>query len=171
MHEKFIKLYKNNNKIIFSIDHDKLDTGGALINSLLHTSENELLILNGDSYCDINIEDMFKFHNANNSHFTIATCLRNRRKDGGNISINNKSLITKFNEKENYTNFINAGVYIINRNIFNSVTPEKISLERDLIPKIIENKMSYAYQTQNNLFDIGTPDGYKKFCKYWGALK
>ena len=80
------------------------------------------------------------------------------------INIDNSHRIIEFNEKvKGYKNcLINAGFYLLQREAF-SLMPGKgnFSIERDLFPKIIKKNL-YAFETQESVIDIGTPERYEK---------
>ncbi|MCK4425025.1 NDP-sugar synthase, partial [Candidatus Bathyarchaeota archaeon] len=73
--------------------------------------------------------------------------------------------ITRFIEKPPKeaapTNLINAGVYALNPEIF-SYIPEKqkVSMEREVFPKLVEEGKLYGYVSEGLWMDIGEPEDY-----------
>ena len=157
--------------IIFSNETKVLGTGGALKNALKLVNDDFYLALNGDSFCDFDIEKIIDFHLNNSADCTILVIKSSDNKsDVGMISINEKTRkILKFNEKDPNANsgYINAGVYVLNKDIFSLIKQKNFSLERDFIPEMLGKKNFFAFQVAGPLFDIGTPSGYKEFeCHY-----
>lgn len=122
-----------------------------------------LLVINGDTFCDINYEKLFSFHFDKNALLTIGIVENiDKREDGGNIQIDNHYKILEFSEKKNHkkNKFINSGVYLINRKFINS-SKNKFSLE-SYIEANIKNSV-YGYAFTGNIYDYGTPD---RYCLY-----
>jgi NDP-sugar pyrophosphorylase family protein len=71
--------------------------------------------------------------------------------------------IVSFEEKGRRENgWINAGVYIIRREIIASLPRNRmISLERELFPHLT-GKSFYGYKATGSFIDIGTPDSYRQ---------
>ena len=59
---------------------------------------------------------------------------------------------------------MNAGIYFFNRKIFQYIKDKKfISLEEDIIPKLIKNNKLEGFEIKTREFlDIGTIKNYKK---------
>ena len=65
----------------------------------------------------------------------------------GILNISN-NLVTSFNEKSNFF-YINAGFYIFDETVFNFMPNKKnLSLEKDLIPKILKKKKICTYEVK-----------------------
>src|SRR3989338_482452 len=164
--EVIIDRYKNcqnyNFKIIFSIEDKLLGTGGAIKKALALTNTEDALILNGDSYVEVDIEDLLKFHKNNNSLLTIVLKEVDNADRYGSIEIDDKNRIIAFKEK--YTKksaLINAGMYILKRTLLNSVEDvREISFEKEILPELIRNNV-YGYIVKGKFIDIGVPESYR----------
>jgi len=164
--EVIIDRYKNcqnyNFKIIFSIEDKLLGTGGAIKKALVLTNTEDALILNGDSYVEVDIEDLLKFHKNNNSLLTIVLKEVDNADRYGSIEIDDKNRIIAFKEK--YTKksaLINAGMYILKRTLLNSVEDvREISFEKEILPELIRNNV-YGYIVKGKFIDIGVPESYR----------
>ena len=63
--ERIINFYKNNFEgveILYSIEETPLKTGGAIKKALNYVKEKEVFVLNGDTFFDIDLNDMKNFH-------------------------------------------------------------------------------------------------------------
>lgn len=162
--EKYYRQKNSNLSIEFSREGKPLGTGGAIKNAENYIKSSPFLVANGDSFCKINLIEFIDFHLKKEALISIAATNTYVCDDYGVITINNLQQIVKFNEKaKGYKNrFINAGFYLLQREVF-SLMPEKnnFSIERDFFPKIIKRNL-YAFETQENVIDIGTPERYKK---------
>lgn len=163
-----VKVYYLNHpkkiQILFSEESVPLGTGGALKNAQHKITSKTILVLNGDSFCPINLNDFINFHQKKHALFTMVVSKINNRNDGGNVLVNSTGRIVDFREKLLYNHkcLINAGVYLMEQTVFNLI-PEnrKYSLEYDLFPKLTSLK-SFAFITKQEVIDIGTPERFQK---------
>jgi len=152
-----------NFKIIFSIEDKLLGTGGAIKNALALTDTDDVLILNGDSYVEVAIEDLLKFHKNNNALLTIVLKEVDNADRYGSIEIDDKKRIISFKEKSSAKKsaLINAGVYILKRTLLNSIEDvREISFEKEILPELIKNNV-YGYVVKGKFIDIGVPESYR----------
>ena len=166
--EKIIDHYSDvkDFSISYSIETKLLGTGGAIKNALPLIKNKFFIAMNGDSFCDVNLKKLVEFHQKNNADISVViTQVDIERDDVGNIVIDKNNKITSFSEKSKNTpsQHINAGIYVINKSAIDVFDEETFSLELDLFPKLIKNKNIYGYETNNLVYDIGTPKRYKKF--------
>lgn len=155
--------------LIFSHECRPLGTGGAIknIQQLLtdHGAEDEsFLVLNFDSICNINYNKFMKFHKDKKA--LVSMVLSKSFLDGehGNVQIDNLQKIITFDEKELGNDYINAGIYLMNKEIFDfmSFHLTTFSLEHDLFPRLVETNRFYGYITDSQIIDIGTPERYRR---------
>ena len=162
--EKYYRQKNSNLSIIFSRERKPLGTGGAIKNAKNYIKSSPFLVINGDSLCKINLIEFIDFHLKKEALISIAVTNADVCDDYGVITINGLQRIVEFDEKaKGYKNrLINAGVYLLQREVF-SLMPGKdnFSIERDFFPKNIKRKL-YAFETQESVIDIGTPERYKK---------
>ena len=82
----------------------------------------------------------------------------------GSVTIDCDQNIISFLEKD-ITNvapgLINAGIYILSKEILKTCNKEIFSLEKDLLPKVIGKKFK-ALQANGTFIDIGVPEDYIK---------
>jgi NDP-sugar pyrophosphorylase family protein len=171
--EVFKKYYRNFKQedlnIEFSEEKIPLGTGGAVKKAKRLIKSDLFLVLNGDSFCEFKPLDFLRFHR--NKKASVSILLRKvfNGTDYGRVKLDNTGQITDFDEKDNRANncFINAGIYIFDRNVFNSMPRKKtFSLELDFFPKIVV-KNCFGYTKSGFFIDIGTPERYLKADKYF----
>jgi len=167
MHEKIIKYFGNkysNLEIEYVIEHKPLGTGGAIAKALRQTKEEEILILNGDTFFKIDHREMLKFHRSKGAHMTIALKPMTDARRYGTVQIEGERIIG-FKEKSLSTGgYINAGVYILNRELFKALSSygEAFSFEVDFLPKSIIDLKVFAFIRDSYFIDIGVPEDYEK---------
>ena len=94
---------------------------------------------------------------------SILLSIATKGTDYGNVVLNDEHRITEFSEKptESISTCVNAGVYVINRLILNSLQPEvQYSLEKDCLPSWILSHRIFGMLTDKAVYDIGTPERY-----------
>lgn len=160
--------YKHNKiydyTVAFSEEEEPLGTGGALKKAKTQIRSDPFMVINGDSICEVNFRSFIKFHIEKKALLSMVLVHSNTAQDYGSVSLDGLQKITDFNEKiaGKSDNLINAGIYLMKKEIFTYMPKQKkFSLEYELFPKIIKNRC-YGFLTENELIDIGTPERYEK---------
>lgn len=150
--------------IIFSEEEKPLGTGGALKNARSLIRSKTFVVLNGDSICEIDYHEFYRFHKKTKAILSMALVQTQETKDFGSVMVNESHEITSFKEKVTAQNpsLINAGVYFMQKEIF-SYMPDisNFSLENDFFPDIV-GKRCVGFIINSELIDIGTPERYQK---------
>jgi mannose-1-phosphate guanylyltransferase len=148
--------------IKYAIEEVALGTGGAISNagSMLEGS-GPVAIFNGDVLSKHDLDGQFKFHQANGADVTLYLTEVEDARAYGAVELDNTGRVTAFNEKmENPpTNIINAGCYIFNRGIIDSIPVGKvISVERETFPQLLASGAKvFGFVDKSDWLDIGTP--------------
>ena len=142
--DKIIEYINNetNNTISlkYVIEKEPLGTGGALLNSKeLLKGEEEFIVMNGDIITDLDPSELKKKMNKNIGVLSLIPL----RSQYGIVDVDNNGKITQFKEKPIISEYwVNAGVYMLNKEIFNYLD-EKSSIEKDAFPELVnENKLA-----------------------------
>ncbi len=70
----------------------------------------------------------------------------------------------------NLPGWINAGVYLLARDVINRIPPDRaVSLEREVFPKLLNGTLR-ASQTGGDFLDIGTPESYAAAEAFFAAV-
>jgi len=165
--------FKNNYKdldIEYSHERTQLGTGGALRNALDLIEFESVLVMNGDSYCGIDLKYYidWSFNNKYNASLVLTKVKDTGRY--GKVRIDNKGRIIGFEEKsmDALPGLINAGIYMFNRWLLKSIPPEiKFSIEQDFLPNLV-NKELYGFCSDGKFIDIGTPESLIEAGEFFG---
>ena len=157
--------YKKNKKIFFSEEKTQLGTGGAIKLALKNYNiTNPFFVVNGDSFFKIDFSKIIKIFNKEKKSVILLTRSSNTKRFDIFKVKNNKIFIQKKNTKVN--NLINSGLYFFCKNAF-KIRSKSFSIERDIIPELIEKKQLNFYVNEYKTFyDIGIPEDLNKFKKY-----
>lgn len=153
--------YYKNIRIDYSIEDKPLCTGGAIKKALELCHEDYVIVVNGDTYFDVNLNDMSKEITLD-INVLIAIKKMNKFSRYGEVKIDNEFYIVEFSEKKYCEDgFINGGIYIVKRNSLKKY-PEKFSLENDYFHDLLVERKMKAYVSQGFFIDIGIPEDYKR---------
>ena len=148
-------------KISYAVEEVALGTGGAIRNAseLLH-GDGPVVIFNGDVLSSHDLRSQINGHLAKSADLSLYLTEVADARAFGAVELNG-DVITTFNEKmENPpTNIINAGCYIFNRAVIDSIPAGRaVSVERETFPGLLEaGAKLIGYIDRSYWLDIGTP--------------
>jgi mannose-1-phosphate guanylyltransferase len=141
-----------------------LGTGGALKFAEELLAE-RFFMLNGDVLTDIDLSAQLAQHERTGARATLALVPVEDPSAYGLVRRNDDLSVREFVEKPGPeqidTNLINAGAYIIERDVVDEMAPAgtSISIEREVFPKLVDRGL-FGYEADAYWLDIGTPDRY-----------
>lgn len=148
------------------IEKEPLGTGGAIRLCLQHTTSTNVLIVNGDSFFNLNINAFFKNHTQSKSDCSIALKPMQNFDRYGSVIIDSNNSVTQFNEKKYCANgLINTGILIFNRDVFLDKTsdlPLNFSYEKHFLEPNMQSLKVSGYIAAEYFIDIGIPEDYYK---------
>jgi D-glycero-alpha-D-manno-heptose 1-phosphate guanylyltransferase len=152
--------------IDYAIENSPLGTGGALLLAAKNLNET-FLVINGDTFIEVDLASLYKFHLKNISKWTLAFFRTNEFKRYMLINISPKGEILSLNSHESVESGpANGGVYLIEPsaiNFFKVKNDEKISLENQLLPDFIYNgEKIFGKECEGKFIDIGLPEDYNR---------
>jgi len=152
--------------IVYSIEDKPLGTGGGIKKAIVYTESEDIFVLNGDTYFDIELNDLYCFHKEKFADITLALKFMKKADRYGTVEITEDGRVTKFLEKGySLSGLINGGIYLIKRDSFLNATkdfPKTFSFERDLLEKTFNLKI-YGKAFGEYFIDIGIPEDYERF--------
>lgn len=142
--------------ISYSIEETPLGTGGAIKKALQMVDSRKILVMNGDTFFDLEIPQFVESMN----HEAIALALKpmvdfNRY---GSVVLQKGKVIAFEEKKAQKEGLINGGVYLIDRTIFHNTFEEVFSFE-----SFLQDQQSIGgYISEGYFIDIGIPEDYLK---------
>jgi D-glycero-alpha-D-manno-heptose 1-phosphate guanylyltransferase len=151
--------------IEYVVEDKPLGTGGAVKLACNKVKGTDVLILNGDTLFNININGFTNVHQMKDADFTVALKEMKHFNRYGSVEIDNDFTLQTFKEKQFCEKgFINGGIYALNVNaLLKEDLPEVFSFEKDFLEKNIGRKTFYGLPCNNYFIDIGIPEDYQKF--------
>lgn len=150
--------------IRYSQERIPLGTGGAIKLAENLVKGDTLLVMNGDSFLDMALDELIEYHYQKKALATLALVEVENVGAYGVVEIDKKGRIINFVEKSrcSSSNLINAGVYVFNRKLMNFIPRERrVSLEEEIFPKLVGNDF-FGMPKKIYFIDIGIPENYKR---------
>lgn len=148
--------------IQYSQEQEPLGTGGALRFALPLINAESAFVTNGDSYVNCNLKNYLVWYFENKPPAALLLTHLPDTLRYGQVEVDADSRVLNFEEKgtRQGSGWINAGVYLFNRRLIESIPAGKpISLERDVFPNLISIGL-YGFRCKGAFIDIGTPESY-----------
>lgn len=164
---EFIEQYYKNSKtkfeIIVSREERPLGTAGAFKNAERLIKSDNVLVLNGDCFCPVELDKFFDFYKQAKAFAAIVLTKIANNGEYGSVELSEDKRIMAFREKaKDKIALVNAGTYLLNREVFSLIPKnKKYSFEYNLFPELC-SKEFYGFVTEEKLLDIGTPERYKQ---------
>jgi mannose-1-phosphate guanylyltransferase len=148
--------------IKYAVETSALGTAGGIRNAAeLLSPCDQVVIFNGDVLSGHSLSSQLKFHKDNYAEVTLYLTEVADARAYGCVELAAENRVKSFLEKmENpVSNLINAGCYIFNRNIIDSIPKDQvISVERDTFPSLLNaGAKVYGFIDNSYWLDIGTP--------------
>ena len=131
------------------------------------------MVLNGDSYCQFNVDELKRVHQQSSALATMWLECADDLRRFATVEISDEGQITCFREKslKRKHGLINAGVYLFERKILEALPYDRaFSLETELFPKMV-NKGLFGVVGNGHFLDIGTPESYSEADQLMDLLK
>ncbi len=162
--EKIVSHYGD--KYQYSVEKEPMGTGGGIRLAMEKCHSKDVLILNGDSFFDINLNAFYNMHGTFHSDCSLAVRKVANAARYGTIKSGNNCIIKAFREKDGVEGpgNISAGVYMLDREKFLSKTPagQPFSIEKDFFEKKINELNIFGFTYEGYFIDIGIPTDFEK---------
>lgn len=150
----------------YIIESEPLGTGGAIFHAMTKLGLEEVLVANGDTYIDADLDLMLKPLNISNRELMRVATVRvpDCSRYGGLQIVSGQ--ITGFVEKGLVgAGNINAGLYRLHFSVFDGIAPgTSFSLEDRTLPMLANQGNLSACSVDGAFIDIGVPADYYRFC-------
>ena len=134
-----------------------LGTAGALSLLNLKNYKDSVIVTNADLITDISYIDMLDFHKVNNASATMAIKIYDLQNPYGVVHTDKENIIG-FEEKPVIKSKVNAGIYVIEPNVFELIEKnESIDMPIFFQRLKLKNKKIIAYHILDQWKDVGSP--------------
>jgi D-glycero-alpha-D-manno-heptose 1-phosphate guanylyltransferase len=163
--EEYFGLQYKSLEIEYAVELEPLGTGGGILYAMSKCVTDNVLVINGDTMFQVDLDAFERFHREKKGLLSIVLREVEDVSRYGSVVIGDNNLITLFAEKQaTYgRGYINGGVYLINKEIFNKYPqPQRFSFEKDLMTKFYTQELFYAMPSDGYFIDIGIPEDYAR---------
>jgi len=159
-------------RVRYSVEEELCGTAGALRLAAKMVGAPTCVVLNGDSFLELDLEEIYRFHLSNQALATIALAMVEDAERYGSVQFNRDGKIAAFMEKSQEgamqasgsrsSQFINGGVYLLQRQLLDSIPfGQGVSLEKKIFPELVEGGL-YGFPAPGFFIDIGVPADFIK---------
>ena len=150
--------------IAYAIEETPLGTGGGLLLAAQGIME-PFLVLNGDTFFEVDLAKLLKFHTKSASDWTFSLFRTSDfgRYMGMEVSENGKIISLKM-DSEAQNRLANGGAYLVSPSSLEKSgfkAGEKFSLEDELLPALMSQECNlFGIEFNDSFIDIGIPQDY-----------
>ena len=166
-------------EVSYSEETSPLGTAGALAQAWQGLDDEQFLVLNGDSYFEVPLEDLVAKHRV--ARATASIAVRSSREAGrfGAVEVDADGMVTEFREKSTTAGaFVNGGIYVLQQAALEGIRPgEHASLEHDVFPALTDARSRpdarsglLAVVYDGIFIDIGVPADYLRASQVLASL-
>lgn len=141
--------------ISYSYEKELLGTAGAIKNAESLIKTDSFLVLNGDTYLNIDFRNLFSFHEEKNFPVTMAVTSATNPQEQELVEVEDNTIIKFYKRntpehkehiEKNPNPLINAGAYAFNKSILDLIPAEKkVSLEQEIFPQLIKKIIGFKH--------------------------
>lgn len=171
-HEVIEKYFGNRYQsagIDYAIEEKPCGTGGGLLLSLPHLrGPGTFLVMNGDTFFEVELDAMRRLHRDRQADLTVALREVESNDRYGGVGIDEQGRITTFENRARTSGrtLINGGVYLAEKTAFAGIASEPggvVSLEERLYPRMLAaGRRLYGLPSSGRFIDIGIPEDYHR---------
>jgi D-glycero-alpha-D-manno-heptose 1-phosphate guanylyltransferase len=150
-------------ELLYAVEDRPLGTGGAIRRAAHACRDDDVFVLNGDSYVELEFAAMQAAHRQAGVALTVCAVEVPDAARYGRILIED-SRIAGFAEKGTTgPGLINAGVYLMRRDLLETLElPEVFSFEQDVLAARLSVLRPQVHLAHGRFIDIGVPEDYAR---------
>jgi mannose-1-phosphate guanylyltransferase len=149
----------------YVVEERPLGTAGGIKNAEEYLDEGPFVATNGDVLTGIDLAEVIQAHMESGALATITLTSVDDPRAYGLVEVDHRLRVKRFVEKpgsdEVRTSLINAGIYVLERQLLNMIPKgEEVSIEREIFPQLQAMGRLSAFVSSAYWRDIGTPRSY-----------
>lgn len=158
-------------RLKYSWEESPLGTGGALRNAMDQIAASDVMVMNGDSFIQTDLQSFYRWHKSLSADISLLLAEVPDTSRYGRVSTQDYRII-EFEEKKSPAGAgrINAGIYLAKKEILLEIpTSMPISLERDMLPIWAKQGRVFGHVCRGRFIDVGTPESYLDAEKFFSG--
>jgi D-glycero-alpha-D-manno-heptose 1-phosphate guanylyltransferase len=158
------KSYRNT-PLTYSVEEEPLGTGGGLLLASQQINSETVLVMNGDTFFEVDLKTLQKYHVTKASDWTFSLFRSNENGRYKGLEMNSNGEITLLKSgTDQIGKLANGGVYLVNPKILEKIPNrigQKLSLEDELLPSLLATGYKFTgIEFSGAFIDIGIPKDY-----------
>lgn len=155
--------FEKNNiwNIEFIKETKPLGTGGSLY-LIKNRFDSPFFVINCDTLLDINLYDLYEYHQQNGNLITIVTAVKSLHIPYGTVDTDLDGIVSIIKEKPDYVYQVNTGFYLMQPEVLNYIEDDQFLNIPDLVMSVINDgkKVGAFPISEKSWKDIGNWDEY-----------
>jgi NDP-sugar pyrophosphorylase family protein len=143
-----------------------LGTGGAIALARPTLPSDPVVVLNGDTWLEVDLTAMLATHRASPDALATLACVSvDNAGRYGSVELGSDGAVAAFIEKNGSSSagLVNGGVYLLSAQLLDVlVVMPNLSLERDVLPHLPAGTLRAHIVRDADFLDIGTPESYAR---------
>lgn len=149
----------------YVVEEYPLGTAGGIKNAEGFLGEGPFIATNGDVLAGLDLAEVIDAHQGSDALATITLTSVEDPSAYGLVEVDHQLRVKRFVEKPSsdgaHTSLINAGIYVLEREVLNMIPQgRETSIEREIFPELQAMGKLRAYVSSAYWRDIGTPRSY-----------
>lgn len=146
--------------IAYSVETSPLGTGGGVVNALDACSNQDVILINGDTFFNVDIVDLYSKHCYLSADMTLALKPMQCFSRYGAVKLDDKGRVTAFLEKAyRKEGLVNGGVYVLKKELLRFECG-CFSLEQYMADHL--EKRLFGSVVDQYFIDIGIPEDFER---------
>lgn len=149
----------NSMSVKYAVEEAPLGTGGAIMNGFEKCDSDEALILNGDSFLDVDLTKLLATNHAHSDGMMVLREMKNPDRFG-TVRIDDSGRVLEFEEKIVGLDrgLINAGIYLMKKDVISKhIQAKQFSIEEDFFKPFVSSLNISSELSHGYFIDIGIP--------------
>ena len=170
--EKVFGRYFDELELFYSREERPLGTAGALRIAIPLVKTPWWLVMNGDSYCHLDLSQLHVIAMLDKRPSIVLTQVEDTSRYG-QVTMDDDDRILRFEEKQQQgsAGWINAGIYLIPAEYIKEIPAgREVSLEKEMFPVWVERGL-FGIKSNGAFIDIGIPESYADAKRFFQELE
>lgn len=146
----------------YSVEDTPLGTGGAIKKALTLCHDDDVIIVNGDTFFDVDLKKMMATHKKSGVLITMAIREMTHFSRYGTIAVSDGYVTRMIEKKPCEKGYINGGIYCVSRHLLDDAARESFSFESGFLEKAVGSMKIRAFISDGYFIDIGVPKDYAR---------
>ena len=157
--------------IKYVYEKEKMGTAGSVKNAEKYLEGQPFLVVGGDHVLNLNLRELYEFHNRTDSMVTISVLSIDDPREFGIVDLDNNMIIHRFREKPGpgqiFSNLASTGIYALSPEILDFIPKQKYDFAKDLFPKLLsEDRKITGWLARGQWTDVGSPHALREAQKW-----